>query len=717
MAIVLTLTGAVSVIAQALMLRELAARLNGNELIYGISLTVWLLSGALGSYVGGKLLPRTKNSYGAFAVIELCVALMLPLEILFVRLSGALFNIPTGSIPDILSIALISIIAIFPVTSFLGALFVAGSRISGDIGRMYLIESLGSLFGGLVFTFFLLFTFSPFQISGLLGLAFSCSALYMYKHFIRTQRSSIVRNLVVLAFMLAVSLILIYPFGPKLEVLSNAVAFKGLHLTRTVDSVNGRISVIEDNGTYSYFENGDLLFSSASVADNEELVHLSFLEARRPRTVLLIGGGQGGAIDEIMKHGVRFLDYVEYDPAIARLAKPYAGTRVTDGRFFIKRTKETYDLIIVNLGDPLSASLNRFYTAEFFRECKEKLQPAGVLSVHVSGSKTFMGREQSILNSSILKTLKSVFPSVAVIPGNYFYYFASPSEGVLTRDPQELIRRWRSTRVDTQYFNERTIPYISSSPVLRDADLSLRSVTGAKINSDLEPVSYYYGILMWLSYFPYRLGSLLGSVTGVSLSDIMIGLLVVFIVAKLLQNLLKLSPVPLIMCLSGFSVMTFQLSVLYAFQSVYGSLYMWIGMLSALFMGGLAAGSYVSNDRLKGLTFWPVISVQLIVVTGFTLYLAQAQHSGAAAPLLFIPVFSVLEAAAAGSLFPVATRLMKEEGIEKKAGVLYAADLIGGAFAALLASVFVVPVLGIINACLLSVVISALALVFTFQSS
>jgi predicted membrane-bound spermidine synthase len=96
-----------------------------------------------------------------------------------------------------------------------------------------------------------------------------------------------------------------------------------------------------------------------------------------------------GSLAQALEHSsIRRVDYVELDPTVLQLARRYfpeewprleADPRVhvhnMDGRLYIKTTAQKFDVIIVNLPDPQTAQLNRFYTAEFFREAVAPIRP------------------------------------------------------------------------------------------------------------------------------------------------------------------------------------------------------------------------------------------------------------------------------------------------------------------------------------------------------
>jgi len=110
----LSIIGFAAVIAQILLLRELVTVFNGNELTYGISLMIWLAATSLGSFLAGKTAKYFKDTLKALIYVELAVSIMVPVEIYFARISKILFNIPAGSLPDLNSIFIISVLSMAP---------------------------------------------------------------------------------------------------------------------------------------------------------------------------------------------------------------------------------------------------------------------------------------------------------------------------------------------------------------------------------------------------------------------------------------------------------------------------------------------------------------------------------------------------------------------------------------------------------------------------
>jgi len=715
----LSVIGFAAIIVQILLLRELVTVFNGNELTYGISLMIWLTATGLGSYFSGKVMKLFKDPLNVLIYTQLAISIIVPAEIYFARISKMLFNIPAGSLPDLNSIFIISVLSMAPACFLFGSLFTLGSKALGNIGSMYIIESIGSVAGGIVFSFILIYLFDPFQIAGISGALLSMSAIYLYKNFIKPNTHPKTSRLVIFSLVLALNLIVIYPFGAKLDTYSSKAQFKGLNLIKSVDSIYGRISVIEDKGAYSYFEGGALVFSTASVPENEEIAHLAFLESRNPQKVLLIGGGPA-LIPEIIKHRIRKLDYVEFDPKLARLSGSVFPVIVTDGRYFIRHTSERYDLILINLGDPSNAATGRFYTIEFMEQCRDKLAPGGVLATKLSGSADFMRKESRTLNASIFKTLNLVFPEVMVIPGSYNYYFAADKRDILTDDANILVKRWKEKNIRTIYFNELSIPHIVSSDRLNYVKGAVRYDDKTMVNSDLHPISYLYSMQIWLSYFPGLANIPIQAILAVKLRDLIIwlfALAAIFKAASYRVKAVKYASIPAVVTLIGSAAMILQLLTIYSFEAIYGYIYYMIGLLIAVFMGGLAAGSYIANNKLRQIRMDRTIALLLLLTAAFALFLHSTPELDLGLSKYLILIFSFLFAVLVGAVFPAAVRDYRSRNLENKAGVLYGCDLLGGAFSAVLTSLLFMPVFGIIGTISVPISLCLISLLLLFQSS
>jgi spermidine synthase len=181
---------------------------------------------------------------------------------------------------------------------------------------------------------------------------------------------------------------------------------------------------------------------------------------QKPETVLVLSGGAGGMIHEILKHPVSRVDYVELDPLLLKLIQKFptpltqselSDQRVNihdiDGRFFVNKTQNRFDLIFIGLSAPQELQTNRLFTSEFFSVAKKRMNPGGIIVLTLPGSLTYLSAELKDLNGCILNTLKGVYRSVRIIAGDATLYLASDSEKLERVKQGEIIRRLEERKI------------------------------------------------------------------------------------------------------------------------------------------------------------------------------------------------------------------------------------------------------------------------------
>jgi spermidine synthase len=168
-------------------------------------------------------------------------------------------------------------------------------------------------------------------------------------------------------------------------------------------------------------------------APDENPYNLPFRFAVPDPAVMIVGSGTGNDVAAALRHGSRLVDAVEIDPAILGLGKrkhpehPYDSPRVSihvdDARAFLKRTTQSYDLILFGLldshgqfSDYANMRIDNFvYTAESFREAARHLSPNGVIFVKFQVDHPWLGtRLVEILQQTFGKS-----PVVFLAESNY----------------------------------------------------------------------------------------------------------------------------------------------------------------------------------------------------------------------------------------------------------------------------------------------------------
>lgn len=149
-----------------------------------------------------------------------------------------------------------------------------------------------------------------------------------------------------------------------------------------------------------YLDGQEQFSSYDEVRYHEPLVHPSMLAAASPRQVLILGGGDGLAVREVLKYpSVEKITLVELDPAVTRLASrqpfllslnerslldPRVEIVHDDGYHYLQRSDQMWDVILADFPDPRSAALERLYTAEFYKLCRRHLSRGGVVTTQAT---------------------------------------------------------------------------------------------------------------------------------------------------------------------------------------------------------------------------------------------------------------------------------------------------------------------------------------------
>lgn len=181
-----------------------------------------------------------------------------------------------------------------------------------------------------------------------------------------------------------------------------------------------RIEVVESSvyGRMLLLDGEIQLATSSDAHIHESLVHPALLTHENPQNVLVIGGGDGGACREILKHPVSDISLVEIDPAVTETAKLYfpeiasglldqrVAITYMDGAEFIKLSSTLFDVIVMDLSDPVGSAAPLF-TLEFFQELYQHLQPTGLLVTHAESPDSCPEAFYRIIS-----TLRAIFPIV-----------------------------------------------------------------------------------------------------------------------------------------------------------------------------------------------------------------------------------------------------------------------------------------------------------------
>jgi len=780
--------GCYATIAQILLIREFLVVFFGNELCLGIILGVWLFGVAFGAGVGGRVACKIKGHLTAFVLILLLMCAALPVELILIRVLRYIIDVPAGQYIPILSLLYSSIFLIVPFSFTIGLVFPVACKVvqgvtqdpASDIGMVFFLEAIGSLIGGIVFTFVLVSRYQPFTIIMVFNCVLFFNLLLMFlfhdKWSLKTARTLpsgtsgrarlfphglSVRTVwcggkitICLLFLTVTFLLLITGIVNKIDGFFVNTRWYStnpdIKLLESVDSRYENIVVGVRNGQYSVYGNGQYNFAFPNDYEYSQIAHLVMTQHPNPKKVLLIGGGMGGIIKEMLKHSVDKIHYIELDPALIELTKKYlppdeinalSDKRVkvfhADGRYFVKKAKEDveYDLIFANIPGPSTASFNRYYTLQFFQEVSHILKKNGVFAIGISSAVNYLGEEVGNYTGSIYRTLQDVFSQVIVSPGQTNYYFASDQPDTITFDVETLMDRYAGRNIKTEYFSEYVFHTLLPPERVKFIKDELEGRKRLKINTDSKPVTYFFNLILWDSFSGGQLHNILQMLEKTRLSVFIIPIFL-FLLCRILYIIAfkrtreiqqKFNSIAAI-ATTGFAGMALEIILIFAFQNIYGYVYEKIGLIIALFMFGLAVGGVFSNkvitksalknsvdrasekEEIKWIKILIFIEAVIVVYAGiipFVLNRLSFQFFGSEYIFMFLVVVTGL---LAGLEFPISSKLYllckSDPGVT--AGRIDSADHAGAFVGAMLTGILFIPIFGIVGAC---VVIAALNLV------
>ncbi|HID21497.1 MAG TPA: FMN-binding protein, partial [Planctomycetaceae bacterium] len=456
-----------------------------------------------------------------------------------------------------------------------------------------------------------------------------------------------------------------------------------------------------------------------------EVIALSLAQHPQARRVLVVGPGSLSICLRLRRlPQIERIVWLHPDPEYPRallnvLPHPFRdaaqGVAVPgqEVRQYLRETPERFDLVLLNLPDPTTLVLNRYWTREFFTLVKRTLATGGVLCARMTGAANFMGGELVYLGSSAVRTIESVFPHVVLKPGDESWLIASESDR-LTAAPAELRDRFAAIRGAAQLYPpdglmSLYVPDRIQFQMEKYRQSARRAGDAVLVNTDRRPKAMLFSLMLAL-----RRTSLLSFARHVPVL-LSVGVwiaacpIIVYVVLRLVYLIASQrsaqQPVTgggasvfdaeVLILTTGLAGMALSVVLMFLYQSHFGSLYLYIGLLSSVFMLGSFLGGWTSrwllgrhNDEPRPL-----------------LPLCLSAHLGGIAAVLVLPegaspfAYAVLMAGSGvfvGVYFPIAALRLEKAGRSAAAAgaSLEMFDHLGGAAGAVCSGWLLLPLLG-----------------------
>ena len=753
--------GLFSIAAQTLLFREFVTTFEGNDISIGIFFGSWFV------WVGlGALLVYRAKGFSRFLLhnIELLFLAYIPafiLQVILIIQAREIAGIESYTLWSVWSMLLSAIVINAPVSLVTGLLFPTACRwiVSNPaqqdkglaVSSVYILEAAGSFIGGLGVTILLGYGMSMVRIFFILVFILTSSILVVQFAAFHTRRVSGVKTSLmqgrtfILSFLFPLAVCLFLFFHVDLTLLDYTRVIKWAKLLPK-DTFVGSFQTAQAeylygvyNGQWIAVRDGGVVETLPDDSSAGQITAISLSQKPDAKEVLVIGSGLGLCYKLLNLPQIEGVTWshcdTEYVNKIDRFIP--AELRVTDSRLdvlnddirsFLTGERHLFDIVILNLPDATNSVLNRYYTLEFYDMIKKSLRPDGILAVRITGGENIMGTELVNLGASAKLTLGKVFSQLVLTPGEETWFIASDSDK-LTGDPATLRDRFAAINNSDKIFS----PQALLSVYLPDrAETAMKNYAHADlpenllINLDDRPLTHLYSLLLTAKQSGTSLARFI-KILVISGPLVFFVPVVVLIILRLLymwsfanrgsgiesretsfdSSFLAFS--------TGWVGIGMMIVLMYMYQTRFGSLYLYIGIISSLFMVGLTAGAILSSlilkrisDPVSGFRFYTkllfaVIIVHAAILAAIAFWHVEQSSRMAQSPNLFVEPTHLIFAAAfficglcSGCYFPIAAGQLSRIGYESgmAGSKLETADHIGASAGGVVTSLALVPILG-----------------------
>lgn len=490
-------TGLSGIVAEYI-LSTLATYFLGDSVFqWTMILSVMLFSMGIGSRVSKSI---SGNLLVIFIAVEIALSFFVSYSSLIAYAASA-YTIYTGFIIYSLSIIIGFFIGLeIPLVIRLNDEFDA---LKVNIAAVLEMDYFGSLIGGLFFAFVGLpyfgLTYTPF-ILGVLNLLVALTLWAIT----RKNQSSKTKKALSLA---SVGMLVILATG---TIVAKPIILHG-EQHRYKDKIifqqqsrYQKIVVTQWKNDYWLYINGNQQLSTLDEDKyHEVLVHPALQLHGHPQDVLVLGGGDGIAVKEILKYpSVKNVQLVDLDPAMTNLGKthpifmnmndsalihPKVEIINTDGYQFLAEEKTMYDAIIIDLPDPKSIELGRLYSFEFYQLCYKHLRPQGVV-VTQAGSPYFATKAYQCIDTTMAASGFTTTPlhNQVVTLGEWGWILGTKNKGKAQQ--KEALQNLEFNNISTKWLNNEAMQLVTSF----GKNIYFNDTIPLEVNRIHNPVLYQY---------------------------------------------------------------------------------------------------------------------------------------------------------------------------------------------------------------------------------
>jgi len=670
---IILFTGISSIVTQLLTIRECYAQFHGNAFVIAMIFFVWLIAGATGTF-SARFCPQFFQTFRFTGILCILLAFLPSIQILGIRFARHLIFIPGTEIGFYQTF-------LFVLVTFWSYAFMIGFALPFTYfvferrqaqfhpEQVYIFDSAGDALGGFLFSFIFVSILTPVTTAILVNTPLLVLGIMLCHNSFRK-----------ISVWVLLSICLILYISPIFLETDSLELFQG-KMIQYQESCYGRIQVFKDKDRLLLLNDGIPNSNERNIAFEESMVHFGLSQLDQVKTVLTVSANKG-MLQEIRKYGPSGIHNIEIDAVKGRIEQKFGFLPTfhhlkmiyADGRKYLQETQMVYDAIILNLPEPDTFQVNRFFTQTFFQIAKQKMHPQGVIVFCIDGFDNYLSHIKKLQISTLKKTAQAVFSHVSIFPGERTVFVCR--SGPIQMDIPALLN---SKKIPTHYIQYYFHGDIS---LFRIQYLQNQLTDIIETNQDKRPVLVRLTVQNWLSAF------------HTNLTFFMVVLVILCTACAMITN-----DSEFVLFSSGMSVMGFEILLIFLFQMIFGDVYYQICWIVTFFLIGLLPGAWISS-RWKDMSFtnrktamkFLMFSDLIMILVIFIFFIIQLFDMNSL-PFIFFLLYGLILSMICGFQFPLALQVQKQssKGITR----FFAADILGAAFGIVMVSIIGIPFYGI----------------------
>lgn len=371
----------------------------------------------------------------------------------------------------------------------------------------------GALVGGLLFAFvalpYLGLTYTPIAL-GAVNFVVASSFLLSFRHLLFRRRTAVIGFFTVTAFLIALTF-----YAKPIIMYGEQSRYKD-KVVYEEQSIYQKIVLTQWRDHFWMFINGQEQFSTYDEERyHEPLVHPAMQLATTHERILILGGGDGLAVRELLKYkDIGAITLVDLDPSMPRLAKthpvllrangnsladPHVSIVHEDAGKFLRESADLYSVIIIDLPDPDTVDLMHLYSLDFYESVRDHLAADGVV-VTQAGSPYFATLAFICIDKTMRAAGLATVPYHNQVPtmGEWGWVLAMRADRHSSDGMRERLSRVTLDGIPTRFLN---VDILRAMPLFGKGVFDHPKAGSVDVNTRHKPVLYrYYKEARWDVY-------------------------------------------------------------------------------------------------------------------------------------------------------------------------------------------------------------------------